>query len=202
MLASELPTHLLKPYAKSRVNQHVQTIAFVQLVKRGDMAQAVDLALCENVVTSRTRDGNRSWTRHVDQKYDSHSKAVTQFLYRFAEAQKKNFICLTSTGIFLPMNNTDLRHFRSSSSISRAALEYGTALFDEIARWYSDEQAKAGSSAPSSPRPATPPPAPVPPPVAPSVLSAGTPAESAAKGDDFAMKLLELEETLKKIEES
>lgn len=191
MLVTELPTTLLKPYASSRVNNHVQTIAFIQLVdkKMPANSSAVELALCENVVTDRRRAMNGVWSKFSDSTFTSHSSAREAYLQQVAAAEKIGFGCLTSTGIFLPMNNTDLKHFRASSSISRFALEYGSALFDNIARWYVDEVSKMNSAS-SGPAPAASTSAP---PVVPAVLA------PSGAGDDFGLKLGELEKVLNKV---
>jgi hypothetical protein len=193
LLVRELPTTLLKPYAKSRVNNHVQTIAFMQLVDSSAPTAALDLGLCENVVTSRRRSLGGNWTKFIDDAYGDHAAARAAFLRRVASEEASGYCCLTSTGIFLPMNNTDLKHFRANGMISRAALEYGSALFDNIARWYMASAARAGTRSPaaapvasSSSSPATPPP---PPPAVLSVSATG----------DFGEKLTELETVLGKI---
>lgn len=195
MLVTELPSHLLKPYAKSRTENHVQTIAFIQLVNSTDTNKAIDIALCENVVSIRTRNADRKWSKHADASHADFNAAKRAFLIEIEKAERRGFVCITTSGVFLPMNNTDLKHFRSSSQISRAALEYGTSLFDNITKWYIDERAKR-TSAGSKPAaaPSTPPPTP------PSSLPSVPPiAKSAADGDDFAKSLVTLETTLAKV---
>lgn len=206
MLVKEMPISLVKPYAGSRTKNHVQTIAFIQLVQADSgSSKALELALVENVVASRNRNDGGKWSKWVKDICADFDIAQSTFLSRIGDAELRGFRALTSTGVFLPMNGTDLKHFRTSQTISRAALDYGSSLFDNIAAWYIDEKVKAASAStppPTLPSSATTGAGGVPPGPASfgsSMPKPPSPADGAAAGDPFAKELLELEKALGKV---
>ena len=146
MMVSELPPYLLKPYQKSRMNSHVQTMAFIQLVKFGSNAgRTYEIGVVENVVTSRARasEPGSPWTRWAEDKHDDTASALKVFENAVTAKERQDYRSIVDQGLLLPMNDTDLRHFRATGTPPRAALEYGSPRMDAIFAWWQAERAKA-----------------------------------------------------------
>jgi hypothetical protein len=124
------------------------------------------MAVVEEVTTSRSRDaGSSGWSRWVERKHSDTEEALAHFESTIARKEKYGFRSLLDQGILLPMNDTDLRHFRHAKVPPRAALEYASQLYDGIYTWWTSERAKALEEHTKT--------AATPPPRAPSVISAG-----------------------------
>lgn len=161
MELKDLPTFLLKPLPRSRVRGHVQSMALFNL--RTDAGFQVELAICEHVTAIRRYSATtRAWEKWVDKSHDDHAAAKAWILDRLEHwtDAKRGYYSLVSTGMLLPLNETDVRHLRSDGMLPRAMLEYGSELYGAITAWRDKEIERATPPAPAAmPAPGSPPPA-------------------------------------------
>lgn len=173
MELKDLPTFLLKPLPRSRVKGHIQSMALFNL--RTDGGFQVELAICENVTAIRRYSAStRAWEKWVDTTHDDHEAAKAKLLrdLSYWTDTKRKYYSLVSSGMLLPLNETDVRHLRADGMLPRAMLEYGSELYGAIAAWRDKEVERAEPPVPASmPTPAA------------SMPVAGGPASSASLDD-------------------
>ena len=173
MELKDLPTFLLKPLPRSRVNGHVQTMALFNL--RTDAGFEVEMAICENVTAIRRKSSStKTWEKWVDTAHDDHDKAKAELEKSVIAWVRRGYYSLVSTGLLLPLNETDVRHLRNDGMLPRAMLEYGSELYGAIGAWRDKEIERLTPPTPAArPAPAS---------TMPSVSGSG-PASSASLDD-------------------
>lgn len=187
MLVSNLPPYLVPAPIRSRVTGHIQTMAFVQY-RKGD--RIVELALCENFVGERTNNGS-AWTRWSDKVCDDHAAAIKWITDQSELYVRRGFRSRTTSGLLLPLNETDVRNMRKWSTLSRAALDFGSKMLTDIETWAKTETALVATVGPMSVAPLAPPALPTTTPIPPSGAGAATRAgsSSGATAEELARRL-------------
>lgn len=183
MKVSELPEYLIKPMPRSRVKGHVQTLAQFHL--RTNSGFHAEVAICENVVAFRTSDLAGLWTKWNDEKFANHDAALVSLKEKVKGFVNRGFYSNVSTGLLLPLNETDVRHLRADGLLPRAILEYGSELYDALDKFHQDQAKKYQERVETTRGSAAAPPAP-------AVKPAAAPVAPAAVGesmDDVLAKL-------------